>query len=81
VHDFGSASGGAVFQTTYRVNEAFSITAGLLAFYGRPGSNRIPLHPIQLFDTQTEFDVGTRYDGLSAISERDEAFLTLRYTF
>ncbi len=81
VHDFWSASGGAIFQTTYRINEAFSITAGLLAFYGKPENNRIPRHPIQLFDTQTEFDVGTRFDGLSAISERDEIFLTLRYTF
>jgi hypothetical protein len=81
VHDFWSASGGAVFQASYRFSESASVTLGLLTFYGRPESNRIPRHPLALFDTQTEFDIGTRYEGLSAISERDEVFLTLRYTF
>jgi hypothetical protein len=32
-------------------------------------------------DTQTEFDARTRYEGLSALAERDELFLRLRYTF
>jgi hypothetical protein len=81
VYDFGSASGGIVSQVTYRMTEAFSATVGVLAFAGTPGWNRIPRHPLSLFDTQTQFDVRTRYDGLSAIAERDEVFLQFRYTF
>jgi hypothetical protein len=81
VHDVGSGSGGLVGQITYRFSEAFSATVGALAFYGEPDDNRLPLHPIALPDTQTEFEARTRYEGLSAISERDELFLRLRYTF
>lgn len=81
VHDFGSASGGVITQSTYRMTEAFSLTIGVLGFYGGPERNRIPRRPIQLLDTQTDFKIGTRFDGLTAISERDEVFLRLRYTF
>jgi hypothetical protein len=81
VHDFDSASGGVIGQVTYRFNEAFSVTVGALGFYGGPENNRIARYPIQLFDTQTSFDMRTRYAGLSVISERDEVFLKLRYTF
>jgi len=81
VHDLRSSSGALVGQLTYRFTEAFSATVGALAFYGEPDDNRLPLHPIALPDTQTEFEARTRYEGLSAISERDELFLRLRYTF
>ena len=81
VHDARSTSGGFVAQISYRFNEAFSATVGALAFYGQPDQNRLPLHPIALPDTQTDFDANTRYEGLSAIAERDELFLRLRYTF
>jgi hypothetical protein len=81
VHDFDSASGGVVTQVTYRFSEALSATVGLLGFYGGPDNNRIARYPIQLFDTQTSFDARLRYAGLSAIAERDEVFLKLRYTF
>ena len=63
------------------MTEAFSVTFGVLGFYGGPERNRIARFPLQLFDTQTSFKIGTRFDGLSAISERDEVFLRLRYTF
>ncbi len=81
VHDFRSASGGAIWQATYRFSEAFSATIGAINFYGRPQNNRMPKHPIALPDTQTDFGSRTRYEGLSAIEERDELFLRLRYTF
>jgi len=81
VHDFESASGGLIWQLSYRYSDAFSITLGLLDFYGSPQTNRLPQHPIVLPDTQTSFSARTRYDGLSAIAERDELFLKLRYTF
>jgi hypothetical protein len=81
VHDFSSASGGVISQVTYRMTAAFSVTFGVLGFYGGPEHNRIPLYSIRLFDTQTSFRMRSRYAGLSAISERDEIFLRVRYTF
>ncbi len=81
VHDVRSGSGGLVGQITYRFSEAFSATVGALAFYGQPDENRLPLHPIALPDTQTDFAARTRFEGLSAIAERDELFLRVRYTF
>jgi hypothetical protein len=81
VHDLESASGGLILQVTYRFTESFSATVGMLGFYGRPRDNRIPDYPVALYNTQTDFETRTRFDGLSAIAERDEAFLTLRYTF
>lgn len=81
VHDLRSTSGGLVGQITYRFSESFSATVGARAFYGQPEGNRLPLHPIAQPDTQTDFDADTRYEGLSAIAERDELFLRLRYTF
>ncbi len=81
VQDFRSNSGGVLAQLTYRPNSVFSITFGVIGLHGKPQDNRIPRVPLQLFDTQSTFDVGTRFEGLSAIAERDELFLTLRYTF
>jgi hypothetical protein len=81
VHDFSSASGGIITQVTYRFSDALSATFGVLGFYGGAEKNRIPQFPLALFDTQTSFSARTRYEGLSAISERDELFLSLRYTF
>jgi hypothetical protein len=81
VHDVGSGSGGLVGQVTYRFSEAFSATVGALSFYGQPQENHLPFNPIALPDTQTSFESHTRFEGLSAIAEREELFLRLRYTF
>jgi hypothetical protein len=81
VHDVGSGSGGLVGQITYRFSEAFSATVGALSFYGQPQENHLPFNPIALPDTQTRFESQTRFEGLSAITEREELFLRLRYTF
>jgi hypothetical protein len=70
-----------IFAVTYRFTESFSATFGLLGFYGDPQKNRSPLYPAVLPNTMTDFTMRTRFDGLTAIAERDEAFLTLRYTF
>lgn len=81
VHDIQSESGGLIGQLSYRYTEAMSVTVGFLSFYGRPSNNRVPFHPISLPNTQTDFNSKIRYGGLSAIAERDELFLRLRYTF
>jgi hypothetical protein len=82
VHDLKSASGGIIAQLTYRFTESSSATFGVLSFYGDPKSNRLPLYPIVPTNVvSTDIDSRTRFDGLSVISERDEVFLTFRYTF
>jgi len=83
IHDLKSASGGVIAQFSYRFNESFSLTVGMLSFYGRPRENRIPYYPIALTNANysTDSKTGMRFEGLSAIAERDEAFLSLRYTF
>jgi hypothetical protein len=83
VHDLKSASGGVIAQFSYRFTESFSATVGMLAFYGEPRDDRVPLYSIALpnNNSSTDFKAGTRFQGLSAIAERDEVFLSLRYTF
>ena len=84
VYDLHSNSGAFLPQITYRFNEAFSATFGLVFLQGRfkeadapindPASgaaNRFGKHSQKSF-----------YEpGLSALRERDEAFVRLRYTF
>jgi hypothetical protein len=81
VHDLRSASGGVIAQVTYRFTEDFSATFGVLGFYGGPENDPVPLYPVALPNTTTDFDMRTRFEGVSAIAERDEVFLTIRYTF
>jgi hypothetical protein len=83
IHDLKSASGGVIAQVSYRFNESFSATIGMLTFYGQPRENRVALYPISLPNPNYGADDkrGTRFEGLSAIAERDEVFFTLRYTF
>ncbi len=81
VHDLRSASGGVIGQISYKFSENFSATVGALLFYGEPDDNRLPFHPIAMSDATTDFETRTRYDGLSAVAERDEVFLKLRWTF
>ena len=81
VHDVGSNSGAILAQITYRFSDAFSATAGLSNFYGSAQLGRIPLRQIGLQNNGGEFTERLRYQGLSAISDRDELFASLRYTF
>jgi hypothetical protein len=82
VHDLKSASGGVIAQLSYRFTESASATLGVLTFYGDPDSNRLPLYPIVPTNlVTTDIDSRTRFEGLSIIEERDEVFLTFRYTF
>jgi hypothetical protein len=81
VHDVRSASGGLVGQITYRFTQDFSATFGLAGFYGDPDEIQIPLRQALLGNAGPDYKVDGRYDGLTAISERDEAFLLIRYTF
>ena len=81
VHDALSNSGGLIAQLTYRFTDSFSATVGANAFYGKPDELQVPLAPLALQNQGPSYKADTRYDGLSAIAERDELFLTIRYTF
>jgi hypothetical protein len=83
VYDFNSNSGALLPSITYRFTESFSATVGVNVFFGhqqlrdsaineiRPGLNRTGHHAYK-----DAVDAG-----LSALRERDEMNLTIRYTF
>jgi hypothetical protein len=83
VYDFPSHSGAAITQVSYRYTESFSASIGALLFWGRSESVVPPLTTVG----DPPFRVGEDRDrvfvdnGLSAIRDRDELFLRLRYTF
>jgi hypothetical protein len=81
VHDVGSNSGAILGQITYRFTESFSATAGISNFYGSAQLGRVPLRQIGLQNNGGDFTERLRFQGLSAVAERDELFATLRYTF
>jgi hypothetical protein len=82
VYDFRSASGALLPQITYRFTENFSATFGLASFYGRSQFRRTgitqvgPANRVGSHAYQDAVD-----NGLSLLRDRDEAFLTVRYTF
>jgi hypothetical protein len=81
VYDFGSGSGGVLPQVTWRATQDFSLTFGIAIFYGSPDFSQVPLHQLALANNGGDFRARTRYGGLSAIEERDEIFMRVRYTF
>jgi hypothetical protein len=81
VHDVPSSSGGVVAQLTYRFSQDFSTTFGVASFYGDPDERALALSPAFLTNQGGDYKANLRYDGLSALAERDEVFLSLRYTF
>jgi hypothetical protein len=81
VHDVGSGSGGLLPSVTWRASQDFSISVGMAIFYGHPDSAAVPLYQLALANSGGDFRAHTRYGGLSAIAERDEIYLRIRYTF
>jgi hypothetical protein len=81
VHDGFSNSGGLIGQMSYRFTENFSATFGVAGFYGKPDSFQVPIRPLLVQNQGHSYKSDTRYDGLTALAERDEVFLLIRYTF
>ncbi len=83
VYDFRSRSGGALPQINYRFSENFSITVGASLFAGEQGLTDMPLNPIAPAGPRAGANAymdGTE-PGLSLVRDRDEVWMTLRYTF
>jgi hypothetical protein len=83
VYDMNSNSGAFLPQVAYRFTENFSATVGVAVFWGREQLRLVDLHPI----APSESRVGRHRDkqpvenALTAVRERDEIFLRIRYTF
>ncbi len=67
---------------TYRYNDAFSVTVGLLSFWGRTELVDMPLNEISPAANRAGPDAyrSPVENVLSLIRDRDEVFLRLRYT-
>ncbi|HBZ72603.1 MAG TPA: hypothetical protein DEP35_23870 [Deltaproteobacteria bacterium] len=81
VHDFRTTSGAALFSLTYRFSEVFSATLGTDVFYGTPQKMELPIQQAVLLNNGGDFMSRVKYDGLTALAERNELSLVLRYTF
>jgi hypothetical protein len=82
VYDFRSASGALLPQVTYRFTENFSASFGLAAFYGRAqyrNTGITQVGPANRVGSHAYKD-GVE-NGLSLLRDRDEIYLTVRYTF
>ncbi len=83
VYDVASASYGVLPSVLWRFTENFSAQMGLALFSGRWEPKDAEIVPLG----GREFAVGNDYDhtfvenGLSAVRDRDEIYLRLRYTF
>jgi hypothetical protein len=82
VYDFGSNSGAWLPQLTYRYSANFSVTLGLAAFVGREETRPMAISPSSLSNrTGRHAYKDFAENGLSAVRDRDEMFLKVRYTF
>ncbi|MCP3982937.1 MAG: hypothetical protein GY723_01025 [bacterium] len=82
VWDVGSDSGAVLGQVQYRFTSNFSATFGLALFAGRTQRKDMPINPIASRNrTGRGASKSFVENGLSAIRDRDELFLRVRYTF
>jgi hypothetical protein len=82
VYDVRSNSGAALPEVTYRFTENFSASFGVAGFWGRWEKRVAPLYEIALGNRVGRGAYKSFVEnGLSAIRERDEIWLRLRYTF
>jgi len=82
IHEVESNSGGQIVTVNYRFSESFSVTVGMSSFYGDPSRSRVlDVSPATRFHTGTDFTQRSNFRGVSAISQRDELFVSVRKTF
>ncbi len=82
VQDFEGKGGGLLPTVTYRFNESFSASFGILTFWGRQQEGRMALNPTVLQNRvgKTAYKDFTE-NLLSLVRDRDEAFVRIRHTF
>ena len=83
VWDFRSSSGGILPQISYRFSDKFSMTVGASVFMGEQGLTNMGVNTIGPASPRAgpnAYMDGTT-PGLSIVRDRDEVFMTLRYTF
>ncbi|MAE96644.1 MAG: hypothetical protein CL910_18510 [Deltaproteobacteria bacterium] len=82
VYDFGSNSGALINQITYRYSSDFSVTFGFALFHGREEYRDMAVTPLVLSNRVGRHAYKDVVEnGLSAVRDRDEFFMSLRYTF
>ena len=82
VYDKRSNSGAFIPQVTYRFSSDFSATFGLALFTGREERRDMALSPTSLSNRVGRNAYNDFVEnGISAVRERDEVFLRLRYSF
>jgi hypothetical protein len=83
VFDFRSSSGAVLPQITYRFSENLSASVGANFFFGRQQLVDSPIAELRAGLNRTGRDAykDAAENGLSPLRDRDEIYLTLRYTF
>ena len=82
VYDFGSNSSAIISQIQYRYSSDFSVTFGLAIFGGREERRDMAITPTSMGNRVGRHAYADFVEnGLSAVRDRDEAFLRIRYTF
>jgi hypothetical protein len=83
VYDFRSNSGALLPQVIYRFSENFSATVGANFFFGRQQLVDSPISELRagLNRTGEHAYQDAQENGLAVLRDRDEIYMTLRYTF
>jgi hypothetical protein len=82
VYDMRSNSGAFLPQVLYRFSAEFSASFGMALFMGREERRDMAISPVALSNrTGRHANKDFVENGLSAVRDRDEIFLRLRYTF
>ena len=83
VYDFQSQSGAILPTLIYRFSERFSASVGIATFFGRTELRNMPINEIAPAYNRAGRDAykDPAQNLLSNFRDRDEVFLSLRYTF
>ena len=83
VFDAKSKSGSAIASVMYRITQSFSIDIGIATFMGGTDLSPGPINSLEPASNQqgpNAYRVPSN-NGLSALRDRDEIFVSIRYTF
>jgi len=83
IYDFRSQSGGLLPSFQYRFTESFSVTIGMLYFFGHTDLTDMGVREYAPAANRSGHDAyeNGQDNGLALIRQRDEVFMRLRWTF